>query len=139
LFAIQVPDLSDIDVRNENKSIQLGYIQWDYTGAETWQKRGHFSLSLAREKHGDKSNNAFTGPVKNASGVIFTNISIQYISPFYRRLSLEIATAADVKPPMDIGSGVNWRTIFEKAGVDLIVSTSTIILTEPPKSNNPGS
>ena len=121
-----------------NGTIDMLFFLWDYTRTEPWKNSGLQSMSIGNGKSPDgvKPTDYLTGFVKNASGVRIASIVLQFVSKYYRKASLEIATVPGVKPPMDNGSGLTWRTVFENAGIDMKVTVADANIPEPVK--NPG-
>lgn len=121
-------------------SVEMGFNLRKYSrptgdkgGEGTWSKDAPHSTILNRAKAPEdfpSSSDFYKGDVK-ASGQVVATIQIGWISKYYRKVSLEIATVAGVKPPLDNGSIHSWRSVFATAGVDLTVIVDTPAISEP--------
>ena len=125
----------------DNRTVEMKFSLRKYSappenqgGEGTWSKDVPVSTILTQSKAGEdfpSPTDYYQGDVKNATGQVIATIKMGWVSKYYRKVSLEIATVAGAKPPLDNGSGLTWRSVFEPAGVDINVIVDTPNVPEP--------
>lgn len=71
------------------------------------------------------------GDVKNSAGVVVGRLKMGWVSQYLRRAVVEIDRVNASETPLNNGSGVDWRSIFDQVGWDVTVTTSHTNVTEP--------
>jgi hypothetical protein len=109
-----------------------------FTAPNTWVNEGSFTavMSWSTAPAGyPASNDYLTGDVKNSSGAVVGRLTMGWISTYFRKATIEIDRVSASEAPLENGSGINWRSIFDTVGWDVTVSESTASLTEPSGSS----
>ncbi|MCU0527717.1 MAG: hypothetical protein MUF72_23210 [Elainella sp. Prado103] len=119
-------------------SFTLGLEMYRFTAPNTWVNEGSFTavMSWSTAPAGyPASNDYLTGDVKNSSGAVVGRLTMGWISTYFRKATIEIDRVSASEAPLENGSGINWRSIFDTVGWDVTVSESTASLTEPSGSS----
>jgi hypothetical protein len=72
-----------------------------------------------------------TGDVKNSSGAVVGSLTMGWVSKYLRRAVIEIDTVPDAERPLNSGTGIDWRQVFDKVGWDVTISESDMDVVAP--------
>ncbi len=104
-------------------------------GTETqWPAEGPFTAELrpVEDRSDGKAGGArFGGEVRNAAGAIIGSLSMELVSPFLRKATIEIDTVPASPLPLSNSAGLSWREVFESVGWDLTVVEGDRDVPEP--------
>ncbi len=71
------------------------------------------------------------GDLTNGAGVVVGRLTMGWVSTYLRRAVVEIDTASASEAPVESGTGVTWRTIFDQVGWDVNAVVSNRTVPEP--------
>jgi hypothetical protein len=105
--------------------LRLVYEQYHYEAQDSsWSYGGSFAAELERgpaPRFSLSEDNAWVGLARDLAGTAMALITINWLSPFLRRASLEIENEAGSELPLDNGLGLDWAGVFRQFGWDLRV------------------
>ncbi|MGE0224741.1 MAG: hypothetical protein AB7F35_14780 [Acetobacteraceae bacterium] len=123
--------LENITIGN---SFQLGFEMWRFTAPNTWSNEGLVTaqMSWMTAPSGYPSTNDYLeGDVRNASGNVIGRLKMGWVSAYYRKATIEIDTVSGSEQPLDSGTGVTWKSVFDTVGWDMSVRLSDTNVAEP--------
>jgi hypothetical protein len=115
-------------------SFQLGFEMWRFTAPNSWSSEGAFTAQMtwmSAPAGYPSAGDYLEGDVKNAAGTVVGRLKMGWLSPYFRKASVEIDTVAGREQPLDNGAGVVWKSIFDAAGWDVSVRVSNTDVAEP--------
>ncbi|MGI9499325.1 MAG: hypothetical protein ACR2P3_04770 [Geminicoccaceae bacterium] len=71
------------------------------------------------------------GDVVDGSGATVGRLTMGWVSDYFRKATVEIDRVNRSETPLDSGTGVDWRSVFDEIGWDLTVVESDSNVTEP--------
>jgi len=129
-----------LEAVTSGNTFELGFDRWEYSlptppgRAATWTNNGSFTADLswvAAPPGFPSSRDYLSGNVKGSAGIIVGRLTLGWISPYYRKCSLEIDSVAGCEIPLDNGAGISWTSIFDDVGFDLSLVRSQTNVNEP--------
>ncbi|HSF49985.1 MAG TPA: hypothetical protein VLA74_04415 [Nitrososphaeraceae archaeon] len=108
--------------------------QYRYEHLNKWINEGTFKVIMARIPAPigfPSSSDYFTGPITNSTGTIVGNLTMGWISKYFRRATIEIDRSSASEAPLDNGSGIDWRSVFNLVGWDVTIIQSSSSVSEP--------
>jgi hypothetical protein len=122
-------------------SFTLGFEMWRFTknaGAwstgGTWTNEGAFTALMNWQTAPGgypSSGDYLAGDVKNSSSTVVGRLTMGWVSQYLRKATVEIDRVSQSEAPLNNGSGVDWRTIGDGIGWDIIVDESDSDVVEP--------
>jgi hypothetical protein len=113
----------------------LGFELYRFTAAtSSWTNEGKFSAEMTwtpAPAGYPSSGDYLTGPVKNSAGTVVASLTMGWVSKYLRRAALEIDRVPVSETPLNNGSGVTWKAIFDLVGWDVTVIESNADVAEP--------
>ena len=107
----------------------------------TWSNEGAFTARMTwttAPPGYPSSSDYLTGQVKNSNGTVVGNLTMGWVSEYFRRAVIEIDRVSHSETPVDNGGGIDWRGIFEEVGWDIEVDVSDTSVTEPDPNDPDG-
>ncbi|MDH3301166.1 MAG: M10 family metallopeptidase domain-containing protein [Acidimicrobiia bacterium] len=65
-----------------------------------------------------------SGPVKNSAGTTVGTLTMGWVSPYYRKITVELDSVTGSEIALDNGAGVNWRSVMNDIGWQVTVDAS---------------
>lgn len=119
------------------RSFSLGFQMWRFTKAGisgTWNNEGDVTAEMKWVSAPVEYPSAdyLEGDVTNAAGNIVARLKMGWVSPNYRKATVEIDTVQGLKAdiPADSGIGHNWQTVFSSIGWELSKDVSDTNISE---------
>ncbi|KAI9765622.1 MAG: hypothetical protein M1839_005416 [Geoglossum umbratile] len=113
-------------------SFNLGFEMWRFnTATNAWASSPEATLTATMSwvtAPAGYPGAYLEGSTKNAAGAITGRLKMGWISESYRKITVEIDTAAGSERPLDNGAGETWATVFSKAGfsANVILSDTNV-------------
>jgi hypothetical protein len=101
---------------------------------QKWTNEGAFTALMgwkAAPAGYPSSANYLSGDVKNSSGSVVGTLTMGWVSSYLRRATIEIDRVGASESPLNNGSGVDWRDVFDLVGWDVKVVSSQADVVEP--------
>lgn len=108
-------------------SFTLGFEMWRFAAPNSWTNEGAFEARMTwmpAPSGYPSTSDYLEGDVKNAAGTIVGRLRMGWLSPYYRKASVEIDSVAGIERPIDNGAGVTWQTVFDTVGWDVTTTLS---------------
>src|SRR4051794_29521598 len=67
----------------------------------------------------------------NSSGQLIGRLTMGWLSAYLRRATIEIDRVGASEAPLNNGSGVDWKNVFDSVGWDITIDESDIDVAEP--------
>jgi hypothetical protein len=112
----------------------ITFERYRYANFNRWNNEGIFKVVLNKVPAPvgfPSSSDYYTGPITNSAGTVIGNLTIGWISKYLRRATIEIDKVSVSETPLDNGSGIDWRSVFNLTGWDITVIQSNSVVTEP--------
>lgn len=90
----------------------------------------HLAPDAAAGKRGPRPR--FVGNIVNARGTHIADASMELVSPYLRRASVEIDTVPASAAPLGNSAGLNWHSVYAAVGWDLTIIKGSHDVAEPP-------
>jgi hypothetical protein len=104
-----------------------------HSDTQTWTNEGAFTalmVWMTAPAGYPSSGNYLEGDVKNSAGVVMGRLTMGWVSDYLRRAVIEIDRVPASEVPLNNGAEVNWRSIFDQVGWDVIVVESNATMAE---------
>ncbi|GIC93011.1 uncharacterized protein Aud_009490 [Aspergillus udagawae] len=114
-------------------SLELGFQRWRYILPSStnpngsWANEGDFTANMmwiAAPVGYPSTGHYLEGDIKNPAGAVVGRLKMGWVSPYYRKASIEIDTVKGSERPLDNGANEDWHTIGSKIGWELTVFPS---------------
>ena len=116
-------------------SFSLGFERHRFNaGTNTWTNEGAFTAQmswLAAPAGFPSSGDYLAGDVKNSGGVVVGRLTMGWVSPYLRKVTVEIDRVSVSEAPLNNGAGVAWQTVFDLVGWQVTVANSNADVVEP--------
>jgi hypothetical protein len=119
--------------RSLNNTI-ITFGRYRYASLNRWNNEGTFKANLKKVPAPigfPSSSDYYTGSITNSTGTVVGNITVGWISKYLRRATIEIDKVSVSEVPLDNGSGIDWRSVFNLTGWDVTVIQSNSNVLEP--------
>ena len=108
-------------------SFTLGFERYRFTAPNTWTNDGTFTavMTWAPAPPGFPSTGDYlVGDVKNAAGAIVGRLSMGWVSKYLRKATIEIDRVSASEAPLNNGSGIGWKEVFDSIDWELKLDVS---------------
>jgi hypothetical protein len=112
----------------------LGFELWRFTAPNSWALESTLSARMIRmaAPSGYPSPSDYAeGDVKNAFGVVTGRLTMGWLTPYYRRCTVEIDTVSGSEQPTTDGASRTWQTVMDELGWQVDVKLSDTNVAEP--------
>jgi hypothetical protein len=112
----------------------LGFEMYRFTAPNTWTNEGAFTAKMVwiPAPAGYPSSGDFlAGNVKNSAGVVVGRLTMGWVSEYLRKLTVEVDRVSASEPPLNNGTGVDWKSVFDGVGWDVTLEESDTDVAEP--------
>jgi hypothetical protein len=113
---------------------KLGFEMYRFTAPGTWTNEGAFTARMtwqAAPSGYPSSDEYLEGDLQNSVGTVVGRLTMGWVSQYLRKATIEIDRVAESEAPLDNGAGVNWKSVGDGIGWDIIVQESDANIVEP--------
>jgi hypothetical protein len=113
---------------------KLGFEMYRFTSPGTWTNEGAFTARMtwqAAPSGYPSSNDYLEGDLQNSVGTVVGRLTMGWVSQYLRKATIEIDRVAESEAPLDNGAGVNWKSVGDGIGWDIVVQESDANIVEP--------
>jgi hypothetical protein len=113
---------------------KLGFEMYRFTAPGTWTNEGAFTARMtwqAAPSGYPSSDEYLEGDLQNSVGTIVGRLTMGFVSQYLRKATIEIDRVAESIAPLDNGAGVNWKSVGDGIGWDIVVQESDANIAEP--------
>jgi hypothetical protein len=131
-YYVRVTSLPELFYRGAG--FTLGFELWRYTAPNGWALESTLSARMIRmaAPTGYPSPSDYAeGDVKNATGSVVGRLTMGWLSPYYRRCSVEIDTVSGSEQPTTDAAGHTWQSVMDELGWQVDVRLSDTNVAEP--------
>lgn len=100
----------------------------------TWSLDGTFSAVMAWKTPPagyPDAGSYLEGTVKNASGATVGTLTMGWVSPYYRKVTVELDAVSGSEVALNGGNGNDWQSVMDDIGWDVTVDCSDLNLSSP--------
>ena len=115
-------------------SFTLGFEMYRFAAPNTWTNEGAFTARMVwiPAPAGYPSSGDFlAGNVKNSAGAVVGRLTMGWVSEHLRKITVEIDRVSASESPLNNGSGVDWKSVFDGVGWDVTIDESDTNVAEP--------
>jgi hypothetical protein len=115
-------------------SFTLGFEMYRFAAPNTWTNEGAFTARMVwiPAPAGYPSSGDFlAGNVKNSAGAVVGRLTMGWVSEHLRKITVEIDRVSASESPLNNGSGVDWKNVFDGVGWDVTIDESDTNVAEP--------
>ena len=123
-----------VKIQRSLNSTILTFVRYRYASLNRWNNEGTFKANLKKVPAPigfPSSSDYYTGSITNSTGTVVGNLTMGWISKYLRRATIEIDKVSVSEVPLDNGSGIDWRSVFNLTGWDVTVIQSNFNVSEP--------
>lgn len=113
---------------------KLGFEMYRFTAPGTWTNEGAFTARMtwqAAPSGYPSSEDYLEGDLQNSVGTVVGRLTMGWVSQYLRKATIEIDRVAESEAPLDNGAGVNWKSVGDGIGWDIVVQESDANIAEP--------
>jgi hypothetical protein len=115
-------------------SFILGFELYRFTAPNTWVNEGAFKAQMTwtpAPPGYPSSGDYLVGIVKNSGGTVVGKLTMGWVSKYYRKATVEIDRVSVSEAPLNNGSGVDWKSVFDEVGWQLTLDVSDSNVAQP--------
>ena len=115
-------------------SFKLGFELWRFTAPNSWALESTLAAPMVRmaAPAGFPSSSDYAeGDVRNAFNTVVGRLTMGWLSPYFRKCTIEIDTVNGSEQPTNSGAGHTWKTVMDEAGWQVDVQLSDTNVAEP--------
>jgi len=115
-------------------SFTLGFEMYRFAAPNTWTNEGAFTALMVwipAPAGYPSSGDYLAGNVKNSAGAVVGRLTMGWVSEYLRKITVEIDRVSASESPLNNGSGVDWKSVFDGVGWDVTIDESDTNVAEP--------
>jgi hypothetical protein len=115
-------------------SFTLGFEMYRFAAPNTWTNEGAFTALMVwipAPAGYPSSGDYLAGNVKNSAGAVVGRLTMGWVSEYLRKITVEIDRVSASESPLNNGSGVDWKSVFDSVGWDVTIDESDTNVAEP--------
>jgi hypothetical protein len=115
-------------------SFTLGFEMYRFAAPNTWTNEGAFTALMVwipAPAGYPSSGDYLAGNVKNSAGAVVGRLTMGWVSEYLRKITVEIDRVPASESPLNNGSGVDWKSVFDGVGWDVTIDESDTNVAEP--------
>jgi hypothetical protein len=115
-------------------SFTLGFEMYRFAAPNTWTNEGAFTAQMTwipAPAGYPSSGDYLAGDVRNSAGTVVGRLTMGWVSEYLRKATVEIDSVSASEAPLNNGTGVDWKSIFDGIGWDVTIDESDTNVAEP--------